>query len=290
MKRADGLRKLLGVLSFTGALGLSLTLILWDGNGARANSADGEKAAPDAKTADAKANDAKPGEAKPAEGQAAERDPAGVGKSMEKFEESSFGKPAAAEEGERLNLPREKQLDDVKRARESVEKKQKELAAKEAELAARERALDEELKKLKELRDVIGKAEGDKKKENEERVAKVIETLETMSPKAAAPVLNGLEETLAVSAISKMSTAKLAKIMNLLDPAKASRLTELLAGVVRAKAATQSPVATNTTNARNPASVGGAKSVVPEKKGGEKQNDNHDSNQQPVSRPADQGR
>src|SRR6185437_3882333 len=73
------------------------------------------------------------------------------------------------------------------------------------------------------------------KQASAEKVAKVVATLEGMSPKAAAQMLTDLDDGLAVSAIAQMSTTKLSKVMNALDPKRAARLTELLAGVVRAK-------------------------------------------------------
>ena len=52
-----------------------------------------------------------------------------------------------------------------------------------------------------------------------------------MSPKTAAKVLAGLEDSLAVLSMSQMDTPHLAKIMNNMDAARSSHLSELLAGV-----------------------------------------------------------
>ena len=133
-------------------------------------------------------------------------------------------------------------LDEIRAQRESLAKAQKELAAKEQELKDRETAVAEEIKKVQSIRDEINKTDELRKKQNEEKVAKVIETLETMSPKASAKMLAELDNVLAVEVLIKMDTAKLAKIMNLLDPKRASELTEMLAGVTRARnGATNSP-------------------------------------------------
>jgi flagellar motility protein MotE (MotC chaperone) len=128
-------------------------------------------------------------------------------------------------------------LEEIRAQRESLAKSQKELAAKEQELKDREKAMAEELKKVQAIRDEINKTDELRKKENEEKVAKVIETLGTMSPKASAKMLAELDDALAVEVLVKMDTAKLAKIMNLLEPKRASALTEMLAGVTRARAA-----------------------------------------------------
>jgi flagellar motility protein MotE (MotC chaperone) len=95
--------------------------------------------------------------------------------------------------------------------------------------------LNDEIKKLQTLREDIAKIDASHRAENEEKVGKVVETLSTMSAKAAATMLTTLDDDLAVSAISQMDTVKLAKIMNVIDPKRATKLTELLAGVVRAK-------------------------------------------------------
>jgi flagellar motility protein MotE (MotC chaperone) len=134
-------------------------------------------------------------------------------------------------------------LDEIRAQRESLAKAQKELAAKEQELKERETAMAEELKKVQAIRDDINKTDELRKKQNEEKVAKVIETLGTMSPKASAKMLAELDNVLAVEVLVKMDTAKLAKIMNLLEPKRASELTEMLAGVTRAKTVANLPKA-----------------------------------------------
>jgi flagellar motility protein MotE (MotC chaperone) len=154
---------------------------------------------------------------------------------------SSFGSPESSSEranashdsGSCLSDPAV--LDEIRAQRESLAKAQKELASKEQELKEREKAMADELKKVQAIRDDINKTDELRKKENEEKVAKVIETLSTMSPKASAKMLAELDNALAVEVVSKMDTDKLAKIMNLLEPKRASELTEMLAGVTRAK-------------------------------------------------------
>lgn len=178
-------------------------------------------------------------------------------------------------------------LDEIRAQRESLAKAQKELAAKEQELKDREKAMAEELKKVEAIRDEINKTDELRKKQNEEKVAKVIETLGTMSPKASAKMLAELDNALAVEVLIKMDTAKLAKIMNLLDAKRASELTEMLAGVTHARTVASSPKV----------SVASADSVTgrdgvranPNQKGGEKydgqnqDNSNNSSSRTPSS-------
>ena len=126
-------------------------------------------------------------------------------------------------------------VEDIKKRREELDARQKDIASRDTELKAREKAVDDELKKMENIRDEIVKIDEARKKENDEKVAKLVETFETMSSKAAARVLSELDETLAVASMARMDTQRLAKVMNVMDPAKSSRLTEILAGVVRAK-------------------------------------------------------
>jgi flagellar motility protein MotE (MotC chaperone) len=168
-------------------------------------------------------------------------------------------------------------IDELKKKRADLDQKQKELQTKETELKARETAINYELKKLQDLRADISKTDEDHRKVSEEKVAKVVETLQTMSPKASAQMLTGLDDVLAVEAISRMDTAKLAKIMNVIDSKRATKLTELLAGVVRARNSSTSNDVAETTNSRQIASISAQSDGG--KKGGEK----YDNNNKPES-------
>lgn len=124
--------------------------------------------------------------------------------------------------------------EDLKRLRADLDKKQEELKKREEEIAAKERALNEEIGKLEGMRKDLMKLSDQKEEAANERVAKLVETVEKMSPKAASKLIEDLDEQLAVSTMKQMSSDRLAKVMNTLEPAKASRLSELMAGVVRA--------------------------------------------------------
>jgi flagellar motility protein MotE (MotC chaperone) len=161
-------------------------------------------------------------------------------------------------------------LDEIKKKHEEIDKKWKDLEARETEIKARETALNDELKKLQTARDEIAKIETDHLQANQEKVAKVVETLENMNPKASSQMLANLDQNLAVMAMDQMSTPKLAKVMNLMEPARATKLTELLAGVVRAKHTT------NPNGVLTASNDAAETSIVPEVKGtqkGETKND-----------------
>jgi len=128
-------------------------------------------------------------------------------------------------------------LEDLRKQRETWASRVKELTVRENELKSREAALNEEFRKFEALRGDLSKVEVSRKQENDARVSKLVETFETMSPKAASALIGSLDESLAVAAMSKIATQKLAKIMNVMEPKRSARLTELMAGVVRAREA-----------------------------------------------------
>ncbi len=126
-------------------------------------------------------------------------------------------------------------LEDLKRQKRDLETRTRGLEARELDLKAREKALSEQLKQISEAREEVVKLDGEKKKVDETRVTKLIETLETMNPKAASALLGSIDDSLAVTAMTRLSTSKLAKVMNVMEPARSTKLSELLAGVTRAK-------------------------------------------------------
>jgi len=121
-------------------------------------------------------------------------------------------------------------LDDLVKRRKELEKREAELASREQELGSREKATQEELKKIQEVRAEIEKVQGVKTKESEEKIARTVEVLETMNPKAASQVISTYDERLAVQAMARMSTPKLSKILNLMETKRSVRLMELMAG------------------------------------------------------------
>ncbi len=126
-------------------------------------------------------------------------------------------------------LASEEVIKDLENREKKIKQKEESLAEKEKELAAQQVAIKEEMNKL-ELRQ--GEIQSTKAKElasNEEKVSKLIETLETMSPKSAANVIGGVDEELAVMALSRLTSVKAGKILSSLKNDKSSRLSELMA-------------------------------------------------------------
>jgi len=124
-------------------------------------------------------------------------------------------------------------IEDIRNKRAELESKEKTLAERELELSAKEKALDERIQKLERIKSEIAQDTTGRRKEQDQQVEKLVATFETMSPKAVSQVIASLDEGLAVRTMSRIQTPKLAKILNLMDPAKSARLTELLVGVDR---------------------------------------------------------
>lgn|GEM_PF-2520859 len=147
-------------------------------------------------------------------------------------------KPAGLEEAPQC-LTDENAIADIKRRHEELDLRQKGLESRATELDIKEKALVEQLAKIEAVRADIQKTEELRSKEQGAKVGKVVDTFETMTPKSVSAMLAAMDESLAVEAMNRMTTPKLAKVLNLMEPAKSSRLTELLVGM-RARSATSS--------------------------------------------------
>lgn len=118
---------------------------------------------------------------------------------------------------------------DLEKRRAALDERQKILDAREGDLAAREKVISEQLGMLEEIKKQITGVKEENIRKNEAQIAKIIETIETMSPKSGAALLGGLSDPLAVTVMERVSSPKLAKILAGMDPKKVSHLTELLA-------------------------------------------------------------
>jgi flagellar motility protein MotE (MotC chaperone) len=126
-------------------------------------------------------------------------------------------------------LASEEVIRDLETREKKIKQKEEALVEKEKELAAQQLAIKEEMNKLEQRQGEIQSAKSKELAANEEKVSKLIETLESMSPKAAAAVLGGVDEELAVVALSRLTSVKAGKILSNLKNDKSSRLSELMA-------------------------------------------------------------
>ena len=171
-------------------------------------------------------------------------------------------------------LTDEAAIEDMQSLRVELEEKAKALAKKESEIQARESALSEELKKIEAVRDEIKAVQQISSGKNEEKINRLAETFEVMAPKSAAAVISNIDQTLAVAALQKISSQKLAKILSAMEPAESGAMTEALAGVVRANR--RKKTASRDAAATAPGPNGSAELA---RKGGENENGNDISQQ-----------
>jgi hypothetical protein len=177
-------------------------------------------------------------------------------KSEAKSDQKSESKDANPKEGEKSEKKPEKSasskgkqgacltseaaVEDLRSAREEIQKREKALSIREGDIQTRENSIADQLKRLDHDRQAIQKTQQEQSKETEEKKAKLIETFLAMSPKTAAKILSSLDNSLAVSVMYQMDTLRLAKIMNLVEAKRATELSELLVGLSRTKSAPDS--------------------------------------------------
>ena len=146
-------------------------------------------------------------------------------------------------------------LMDLRRQKIELETRIRELNSRDADLKAREQALNDQMKSLATTRDELEKIDQSRKAEGEAKVAKLVEAVENMNPKAAAQLLGTVDEGLATATMARLTTGKLAKVLNVMDPARSTKLSELLAGVARAKPRPASHDVAVATTERTPAAA-----------------------------------
>jgi len=126
-------------------------------------------------------------------------------------------------------LPDPVVLSDLSKRKNELDAREKTVSEKEAELAAKSNAIQEELSKLELLKKEILGIKQRVRDQNAEKIAKMIETIEGMSPSPAAKLLAELDTDLAVPVIEGLSNLKLSKILSKMDIQNSKRLSELMA-------------------------------------------------------------
>jgi flagellar motility protein MotE (MotC chaperone) len=126
-------------------------------------------------------------------------------------------------------LASEEVIADLEAREKKIKEQEGALKEREKEIAAQEAALKQELAKLEAKRSEIRGVSDKEVAQREEQVNKLIETFEGMSPKAAAQVLGGVDDSLAVLALGRLTSLKAGKILANLKSEKSARLSEMMA-------------------------------------------------------------
>ncbi len=129
----------------------------------------------------------------------------------------------------------------------SLQKRREELDAREGGLETREQAAAAAEQRLQEqiadLRKVETEVQGlltQMTAQGDKRMADLVKSYETMKPKDAATIFNGMEDQLLVSIAKTMKPATLAAVMSSMQPKRAEALTKLLADLSKLPASLDS--------------------------------------------------
>ena len=116
-------------------------------------------------------------------------------------------------------------LQNLAQRREELDKRALEMNQHEALLTAAEQRIDGKIKELEnlrgELQGLLHQVDG----QEEERISSLVKIYETMKPREAAAILEGLEMSVALVVLERMREAKSAPILAAMDPQKASKIT-----------------------------------------------------------------
>jgi flagellar motility protein MotE (MotC chaperone) len=113
--------------------------------------------------------------------------------------------------------------------RELLDQRAVEMDTRQELLAAAERRVEERLTELRRLETRVQELMVSVDEEQNKRMAGLVDVYQRMRAKDAAAVFDALEEDVLVEVASRMRQANLAEVMGKMDPARARRLTILLA-------------------------------------------------------------
>ena len=102
-----------------------------------------------------------------------------------------------------------------------------------AAAAAAESRLQEQITELKAVETEIQALLTSMDAKRDERMTALVKTYESMKPKDAANIFNGMEDTLLLDIAKSMKSATLAAVMSTMQPKRAEALTRMLAGLAK---------------------------------------------------------
>ena len=117
--------------------------------------------------------------------------------------------------------------------REVLDEREAGIGTREAAAAAAEARLQEQIGQLKtveaSLQTLLAKMDA----KGDERMASLVKSYESMKPKDAATIFNGMEDGLLVDIAKSMKPATLAAVLSTMQPKRAETLTRLLADLAK---------------------------------------------------------
>jgi flagellar motility protein MotE (MotC chaperone) len=125
---------------------------------------------------------------------------------------------------------------DMESRQAALDRRELAIAAKEDDLRAVEARLDERMTQLKAIRAEIGSQLERIETVEDSRRDDLVRMLQSMRPKQGAPILEELDDTLAVAVVDLMSPGKAGKLLAALPPSKAASLMEKLSTPIEVNA------------------------------------------------------
>ncbi len=117
--------------------------------------------------------------------------------------------------------------------REALDERESGIGTREAAAAAAESRLQEQIGQLKtveaSLQTLLAKMDA----KGDERMASLVKSYESMKPKDAATIFNGMEDGLLVDIAKSMKPGTLAAVLSTMQPKRAETLTRLLANLAK---------------------------------------------------------
>lgn len=109
--------------------------------------------------------------------------------------------------------------------REELERQSKKLETRETLLTAAEKRVEERIARLKEIEDSVASLIERFDKQEEQRLAKLVQVYGTMKPKSAAAIFDQLDMDVLLAVATRMDEAKMAEILSKMTPDAAKKLT-----------------------------------------------------------------
>lgn len=129
--------------------------------------------------------------------------------------------------------------------RETLDAREGELGTREAAAAAAEARLNEQIAELKAVEGKVQSLLAQMDEKADKRMADLVKSYESMKPKDAAIIFNGMEDSLLVDLAKSMKPASLAAVLSAMQPKRAETLTRLLANLSKPPADLTTPTPTS---------------------------------------------
>ncbi|MBI2371538.1 MAG: hypothetical protein HYV08_15125 [Deltaproteobacteria bacterium] len=113
--------------------------------------------------------------------------------------------------------------------RQELDEKEKQLLEREAQLRALEKSIEEKLQQLARRRAELEQVVKGREEKREAEIGRLVRVYEGMKPEGAARLVERLDAQVVLELFTRMKETKVAKILALVEPTRAVRISEELA-------------------------------------------------------------